>query len=98
MSTSHSHTELSGKLVFSLSFFLCLCSRVCLAITFLIQSLQLFLSPPFVLFPDHTFPLFPLLIPETYRKACYYFYFLSVCLKAVPVGCCHNLCLLYVEI
>src|SRR6218665_813429 len=65
LSTSRSHTELSGKLVFSLSFFLCLCSRVCLAITFLIQSLWLFLSPPFVLFPYHTFRLFPLLIPET---------------------------------
>src|SRR6218665_2057119 len=39
----------------------------------------------------------PLLNPQK-RKACYYFYFLSVYLKAVPIGCCHNLCLLYVEI
>jgi len=31
MTTSHSHTELSGKSVTSLSFFLCLCSLVCLA-------------------------------------------------------------------
>src|SRR6218665_374181 len=63
--TSHSHTGLSGKSVSSLSFFSCLCSRVCLTITFLIQSLKLFLLPPFVLFPYHTFPLFPFLIPET---------------------------------
>src|SRR6218665_1735634 len=39
LSTSHSHRELLEKLMFSLSFLLCLCSRVCLAITFLIQSL-----------------------------------------------------------
>src|SRR6218665_1832520 len=36
LSTSHSHTELS--------FFSCLCSRVCLAITFLIQLLYRFIS------------------------------------------------------
>src|SRR6218665_2386190 len=34
LSTSHSQTGLSGKLVSSLSFFSCLCSRVCLGITF----------------------------------------------------------------
>src|SRR6218665_3054480 len=39
LSTSHSHTGLSGKSVPSLLFFSWLCSRVCLAITFLIQSL-----------------------------------------------------------
>src|SRR6218665_1581022 len=39
LSMSHSHTELSGKSVSLLSFFSCLCSRVCLSITFLIQSL-----------------------------------------------------------
>src|SRR6218665_2241360 len=39
LSTSHSHTGLSGKSVSSLSFFSWLCSRVCLSITFLIQSL-----------------------------------------------------------
>src|SRR6218665_1016369 len=39
LSTPHSHTKLSGQSVTSLSFLSCLCSRVCLAITFLIQSL-----------------------------------------------------------
>src|SRR6218665_1206041 len=42
--------------------FSCLCSHVCFTLSFLVQSLWLFLSLPFVLFPYHTFPLFPLLI------------------------------------
>src|SRR6218665_2289137 len=43
-----------GKINVLTILFLCLCSRVCLAITFLVQSLLLFLSPPFVLFPYQT--------------------------------------------
>src|SRR6218665_1345566 len=40
--------ETVGKISVLPTLFPCLCLRVCLAITFLIHSLWLFLSPPFV--------------------------------------------------